>query len=247
MNGKSRLLIAVAVAAVLVFVVATVVRCTVVHADNPLEQIVPAAPGQDEDSSDGGEQTYAEPADVLALLKSSAWTAEGGKASIEFKDGRYVETDGTATKMTAFDVDSVSDEGDQSAVRLKIERADGTAKDSVVLVRKDASGTPAVSSDDFQLAKTYAQGKANSGPVSIEGVNAEYRELLGGSTDKLQSAITDYAHGHAPSATAASWTQELVIDYKSNVASSNFRLNDASSTMLTVSYDMGAHSFTVMG
>lgn len=251
MNKKSKILIALAIGAVVMLVGSSVVRCTLVHQDETVGQTVPVEPEDaqaEPDTSDASSQKPpADEEDALAILKDSAWTADGGRSTIAFKDGRYVESDGTASNMTAFDVSSVTEEDGQTSVILRLDRTDGTAKDSLVLLRQDASGAYSVSSDDFTLAKTYVQGTPNAGAVELVGVNDEFRELLGGTTEGLAEAVTDYAHKHVPAATRATWEQSLVVDYASGTASANFTCDDAASTVLTVEYARGPATFAVMG
>lgn len=251
MNKKGRILMALAIGAVTILVGSSVVRCTLVHQDETAGQTVPVEPEDAQarpDASDASSQKLpAAEKDALSILKDSAWTADGGRSTIAFKDGRYVESDGTANNMTAFDVSSVTKEGGQTSVMLRLDLPDGTAKDSLVLLRQDASGACSVSSDDFALAKTYVQGTPNAAAVELVGVNDEFRELLGGTTEGLAEAVTDYAHAHVPTATKATWEQSLVVDYASGTASANFTCDDAASTVLTVEYARGPATFTVMG
>ncbi len=251
MNKKGKILMALTIGAVVVLVGSSVVRFTLVHRDETVGQIVPV---ESEDSQakpntlDASSQKLpADEKDALATLKNSVWTADGGKSTITFKDGRYAESDGVANNMTAFDVSSVVEENNQTSIMLKLDLPDGTTKDSLVLVRQDAAGACTVSSDDFTLAKTYSQGASDAGAVEVAGVNDEFRELLGGTTEGLSKAVTDYAHAHVPTTTKATWDQSLVVDYAGGTVSANFTCDDAASTVLTVEYARGPATFKVMG
>ena len=195
MNKKGKILMALAIGAVVILVGSSVVRCTLVHQDETVGQIVPVE-SEDNQAQPNTLDTSSQklPADeknALAILKSSVWTADGGKSTIAFKDGRYAESDGVANNMTAFDVKSVTKESSQTSIMLKLDLPDGTTKDSLVLVRQDAAGAYTVLSDDFTLAKTYSQGAPNAGVVEVIGVNDEFRELLGGTTEGFSKAVTD--------------------------------------------------------
>lgn len=251
MNKKGKILMALAIGAVVILVGSSVVRCTRVHQDETVGQIVPVesegTQAQSNTSDASSQKPSADEEDALTTLRSSVWTADGGKSAIAFKDGRYAETDGVANNMTAFDVASVTKENDQTSIMLKLDLPDGSTKDSLVLVRQDEAGVCTVSSDDFTLAKTYSQGIPNAGAVEVAGVNDEFRELLGGTTEGLSQAVTDYAHAHVPTATKATWVQSLVVDYASGTVSANFALDDAASTVLTVEYARGPATFKVVG
>ncbi len=251
MNKKGKILMALAIGAVVILVGSSVVRYTLVHQDETVGQIVPVESEDNQaqpNTLDTSSQNLpADEKDALAILKSSVWTADGGKSTIAFKDGRYAESDGVANNMTAFDVSSVTKESNQTSIMLKLDLPDGTTKDSLVLVRQDAAGAYTVSSDDFTLAKTYSQGAPNAGVVEVIGVNDEFRELLGGTTEGLSKAATEYAHAHVPTATKATWTQSLVVDYASGTVSANFTCDDTASTVLTIEYARGPATFKVMG
>ncbi len=253
MSKKSKLVFALAIAAVLILVGSTVVRCTLVHQSNgPATSTTEQSSGQDS-SNQNDAQTQATDtsvadatAEAVSILQKNAWSADDGKASIAFKDGRFVETDGTTSALTTFDVTSVSAQPNQTTVMVRIDNADATTSDSMLLIRKSETGALRVVSDSFKLAKSYNQGKANSNPVKVE-INDEFCELLGGTTDALGKAITDYAHENAPTATKATWDKSLVVDYAENRVSANFTLDDAAATVLTVEYARSSATFSVMG
>lgn len=251
MNKKSKILMALAIGAVVILIGSSVVRCALVHQDESVGQIVPVeSEGAQETTEALNASSQILPAgekDALSILKSSVWTADGGKSTITFKDGRYAETDGVANNMTVFDVSSVTKENNQTSIMLKLDLPDGSVKDSLVLLRQDTSGAYTVSSDDFTLAKTYSQGAPNMGSVEVIGVNDEFRELVGGTTEGLSIAATDYAHAHVPTATKATWDQSLVVDYTTGIVSANFTCDDAASTVLTIEYARGPATFKVMG
>lgn len=256
MERRQKIILALAIGAVLILIGSTVVRCSMTGSD----QVGHDVPAEASTGSDSGEAAptgvSAEASDqklptseidALGVLKGNAWASEDGKSTIAFKDGRYVESDGVASNMTTFDVSTVTKETGQTSIMLKLDMADGSTKDSLVLLRQDNLGACTVSSDDFTLEKTYHQGTANQSPLAVEGVNDEFRELLGGTTDALDTAISDYAHAHVPTATKAAWDQALVVDYASGTVSANFTCDDTAKTVLTVEYARGPATFTVVG
>lgn len=251
MGKKTKVLLALSIAFVLVVVATTAARCTLVHRDDSRGQNVPVEEIQEEGGASAlpgdAEKTPSDEADVSALLKGNAWTAADGKATIAFKDGRFVESDGTSDSLTTFDIESVARQAGQTTILAEFDNADGTTNSGMIFVREDDGGVLSVVSDSFQIAKSYTQGAVNANPVIIEGVNAEFLELLRGTTDKLQASISDYAKANAPTATKADWSRELVVSYADNTVSANFTLDDPASTVVTVEYDRAADSFAVMG
>lgn len=250
MNRKNRIILVLAVGAVVILAASTIVRCSLSGDDSQVGQTVPATQAQqdanpDEDQTRSDEGTV-KAEDAMDILKGSVWTSASG-ATVTFKDARYVESDGTRSAMSAFDVKSITQNSSQTEVLLALDRTDGMSKESLVLLRQAANGTWSVSSDDFQISTTYAQGSPTVAAIQVVGVNDEYRELLGGTTDALQEAVASYARTHVPSATKATWTRELVVSYADGSVTSNFTCDDAASTMLTVAYDRAAKTFTVIG
>lgn len=250
MNRKNRVILALAIGAVVILAASTIARCLFQGTDEQLGQTVPAtqtladddqdeARTQSEDSAPGSSAP-------MDILKGSVWTSTSG-GTVTFKDARYVESDGKRSVLSTFDVKNVMQKPSQTEVLLALDKSDGTTKESLVLLRQKADGTWSVSSDDFQISTTYIQGSPTGAAIQIVGVNNEYRELLGGTTDALQDAIATYARTHIPSATKATWTRELVVSYADGTVTSNFTCDDAASTMLTVVYDRAACAFTVMG
>jgi hypothetical protein len=250
MNRKNRIILALAVGVVVILAASTIVRCSLSGAGGQLGQTVPATQAQADDDQDEvqaqSEDATTGAEEPMGILKGSVWKSTSG-ATIAFKDARYVESDGTRSVLSTFDVKSVTRNSSQTEVLLALDKPDGTAKESLVLLRQAADGTWSVSSDDFQISTTYIQGSPSGAALRVVGVNDEYRELLGGTTDALQEAVATYARTHVPSAIEATWTRELVVSYADGTVTSNFTCDDTASTMLTVVYDRTACAFTVMG
>lgn len=250
MNRKNRIILALAVGVVVILAASTIARCSLSGAGEQLGQTVPVTQPQADDNQ-GEVQAQSEDAtpgaeEPMDILKGSVWTSTSG-ATVTFKDARYVESDGTRSVLSTFDVKTVTQKSAQTELLLALDKPDGTAKEPLVLLRQKADGTWSVSSDDFQISTIYVQGNPTGEAIRVVGVNDEYRELLGGTTDALQEAVTTYARTHAPSATEATWTRELVVNYADGTVTSNLTCDDAASTMLTVVYDRTACAFTVMG
>ena len=79
MNKKGKILMALAIGAVVILVGSSVVRCTLVHQDETVGQIVPVE-SEDNQAQPNTLDTSSQklPADeknALAILKSSVWTA----------------------------------------------------------------------------------------------------------------------------------------------------------------------------
>ena len=157
MEKRKKALLALTIGMVLILVATTVARCSVVHAEQVQSDAFAEAAIDDVTSEvidakgDGSltEDSKLSGGDVIEVLKTNVWGSADGLTSIVFKDGRYVESDGTSSVMTTFDVGEVAIENDQTAIVLKVDCPDATVKDSLLLLRHDMTGALTISSDDF--------------------------------------------------------------------------------------------------
>ena len=254
MSKKNKVLLALAIGAMLILVASTVTRCTWAHQADQLGQIVPVENEQlansanpEQNSEEDHAATITAETDPMAMLQQNVWTSTDGQAHIAFKEGRFVESDQTTTKLTTFDVVSTDTRAEQTTLIVSIDQTDGTSKDAMIALRQSDNGVLSVASDSFQPSPSYTQGAHNDKPLEIEGVNDEFRELLGGTTDALGQALSEYAQTAAPASTKATWSKELVVDYNTNTVSANFVLDDPASSVLTVEYARASNTFAVMG
>lgn len=243
MDRKGKVTAAIAVACVAVMVAASAVRCVAVHGAE--DGRAPAVVGQQERSESAGAEEPAGAEDPIAVLKQTAWEADGGKAEMSFKDGRFVESDAKGQELTLVDVESVETGADQATIEATVEDAEGKRAPTVIVLRRNAEGLREVASDSFRKARSYTEGA--SGEISVEGVNAELTELIGGDVTGLSAAISERKAQSAPGARKATWDQVLTVDYKAGEASAAFTLDDAASTVVTVTYSLKDRTFEAVG
>ena len=79
----------------------------------------------------------------------------------------------------------------------------------------------------------------------MTGLAEPYPSLVDGRTDELASAISEWAAGHAPTATRAAFDGEVFVDVSGGRVSATFHLDDAASTIVTAVYRSG--EFSVLG
>ena len=121
----------------------------------------PDEPEQQQEQTPGEEQAAHTPEQAaLSMLVGNVWKSPDGKATLTFKDSRYVETEGSEVDFATFDVKQVTARDDGFALTLRLDATkDSEAKDSLVVIASDPKGIPTVSSDDFKLARTYVQSR----------------------------------------------------------------------------------------
>lgn len=249
MDRKSRIMAIAAIGAVAILIASSAIRCSVAKsAEDGAERAASAASEQTAQRQEGYASsdvqavasTTTQAASAIDTLKGKAWRSDAG-ASVTFRDGMYVETDGQTTKITAFTVDSESAKDGQTTLALSLYR-DGSADavQSVMVVKDAGDGKATVASDQFQMGKSYRESAQARTAFSVAGVNDEYRALVGGDEAGLDTALGSYMASHVPSASRASFDGEVYVDYNAKTVLATFTCDDAARTILTVTYSGGA-------
>lgn len=233
---------AIALAAVLALGVASgVARCAAVHGQQDKPQAQEAATTDTNATQDTAPEE-GEAQDALSILQSHAWQAEGDpNVTVEFRDGTFVETDASGVHVTAMEVTQVSETS--LDVRLVRDGGEGEAKTAIALSGKEGSWK--VSSDGFSCAHAYVEALPHREAVAVEGVTEPYTTLVEGRTDALALAVAAYCRAHVPTATRAAFDGEVYLDTNAGVVTATFHCDDASATILQVTYEGGA--FAVAG
>ncbi|MGI6536552.1 MAG: hypothetical protein ACOX12_09190 [Eggerthellaceae bacterium] len=134
-------------------------------------------------------------------LESHAWQQDGNsKTTIQFRNGSFVESDGTNAKVTAVTVQKATwGEGGGTLECKLIADGDRTERSSVISL-SGKEGSYKVSCDGFLMAKEYVQASASATAVSVEGLTEPYTSLIDGRNGDLAKAVASYcreprAHG----------------------------------------------------
>lgn len=212
------------------------------------EQPDAAPPESEQEKAEEETQQAATPEqEALALLVGSVWKSADGKATIAFKDGRYIEANGKSVEFATFDVKQVTARDDGFALTLRLDATkDSEAKDSLVVIAPDNKGVPTVSSDDFRLAKAYTQSQESRPAIKVAGVTDDLLRLLGGDDKGLVLAIEDHASKNVPAARTATWSEEALVDFKMGSVTTTFSCDDPAKTLITVTRSADG-KYSVMG
>lgn len=252
MQRKNKAMLAAAIGMVAIVVATTAVRCSIAHTveqggdvpptasvEQPAEQDAPEAEPEAEKGSD-------EAAAVLQDLRGGAWAASDGSGkTLAFREGSFVESDGASVSMTAFEVEGSGSSGEQRWLDvLLLKDGNATGRSATIVLDEGAEGT-SVACDGFSLSGRYVQAAIPGGPIEVAGLAEPYPSLVDGKTDELASAITEWAEGHAPTATRASFDGEVFVDVAGGRVSATFHLDDAAATIVTAVYRSGR--FDVLG
>lgn len=244
MNGKNKVMLIAAIGAVAILIASSVVRCSISKPAPDGQPGQPAAAEQSADAATTPEQ--AEEEAVLAILTGHKWQAKGDSTkTIAFKGGTFIESDGKASKVTAYSVLSASEASGASSVDVGLVRDGAESEAPAVISITGNEGAYEVSCDGFQVSKTYVQGSASEAPVAVVGLAEPYTTLIDGKTDELASSVAAWCREHVPTATKAAFDGEVYVDTKTGRVGATFHCDDAAKTVISVTCDGGA--FAVAG
>lgn len=239
---KNKLMLVAAIGAVAILVASSAVRCAAMRAADDgggqqqaeIEQGARTEQGETEAPDDAA-------AAVMAVLESHAWQADGDASkTIAFKDGRFVESDGKNTRVTACDVTGAGD----GSLDVALTR-DGDGRKQTVIALSGEEGSYRVSSDGFAMSGTYVQGSGAKDPVAVSGLADPYIELISGKRDELASTIAAYCRDNVPTAKKATFDGEVYLDTNTGRTVATFHCDDTAATILSVEYSDG--EFSVSG
>ena len=216
MQGKSRVMAAVAAGALVVALGAGAARCAIAPQegaqDSPQGQAQPAAAGAD--AATGKAASGAE------ALWNTAWTgADDPTATLRIVEGAMVESAGGTERAWFFSAEEPSEAGGVLSVPIEVKGTGDKAGD-LSLIQVSGDG------DNRTLAC--------DGAFSVTGTDDRLSEALGADVAAIEETVAGKAAEVSPQATGATWDKEVWLDYAGNVASTTFTLDDPASTVVTV-------------
>jgi hypothetical protein len=130
-------------------------------AEQPVESSSSAASSQiPSRSGEGADQNGDVEASIEKILRSHAWQQDGNaKATVQFRDGSFVESDGTNAKVTAMTVTKATWNGTEGTLECKLTADGDQTERSTVIKVSGNEGSFKVASDGFLVSKEYVQGK----------------------------------------------------------------------------------------
>lgn len=252
MQKKNKVMLAAAIGMVAVIIGSTAVRCSIAHTVEESAQSEAPAPAesiaQDAGSVDAVDAASAADAsqEIAKLLQGNVWQAEGApEKTIEFREGAFVESDGTSVRLTVFDAKEAGEGNGQKHLDIDFMREGDPYATPASIIVEERNGALTVASDAFAMESRYVQGKPAGTAVSVSGLAEPYTGLIDGKSAELASAVGSWCALHAPSATTASFDGEVYLDVRGGRVSATFHLDDAASTIVTAVYEGG--SFSVAG
>ena len=229
MQGKSRVMAAVAAGALVVALGAGAARCAIAPQegaqDSPQGQAQPAAAGAD--AATGKAASGAE------ALWNTVWTgADDPTATLRIVEGAMVESSGGTERAWLFSAEEPTEADGVLSVPIDV-KGTGDKAGGLSLIQVSGSGDARTLACDL-LTQAYTPQKVRGGAFSVTGIDGRLSEALGADSADIEDIVARKAAEASPQAAGASWDKEVWLDYAGNVASTTFTLDDPASTVVTV-------------
>ena len=229
MQGKSRVMAAVAAGALIVALGAGAARCAIAPQEDAQggfqEQTPPGA--ADADTGTVGAASGAE------ALWNTVWTgADDPTATLRIVEGAMVESSGGTEQAWFFSAEEPTEADGVLSVPIDV-KGTGDKTGGLSLIQVSGSGDARTLACDL-LTQAYAPQKAREGAFSVTGIDGRLSEALGADSADIKDIVAKKATEVSPQATGATWDKEVWLDYAGNVASTTFTLDDPASTVVTV-------------
>lgn len=229
MQGKSRVMAAVAAGALIVALGAGAARCAIAPQESPQEQAPPATAGAPEGAGSGTEKA----ASGTEALWNTVWTgADDPTATLRIVEGAMVESAGGTERAWFFSAEEPTEAGGVLSVPIDV-KGTGDKAGGLSLIQVSGDGDARTLACDL-LTQAYAPQRAREGAFSVTGIDGRLPEALGADAGAIEEAVARKAAEVSPQAAGATWDKEVWLDYAGNVASTTFTLDDPASTVVTV-------------
>lgn len=229
MQGKSRVMAAVAAGALVMALGAGAARCAIAPQegaqDSPQGQAQPAAAGAD--AATGKAASGAE------ALWNTVWTgADDPTATLRIVEGAMVESSGGTERAWFFSAEEPTEADGVLSVPIDV-KGTGDKAGGLSLIQVSGGGDARTLACDL-LTQAYTPQKVRGGAFSVTGIDGRLSEALGADSADIEDIVARKAAEVSPQAAGASWDKEVWLDYAGNVASTTFTLDDPASTVVTV-------------
>lgn len=229
MQGKTRVMAAVAAGALIVALGAGAARCAIAPQESPQEQAPPATAGAPEGA---GPETKKAASGTEALW-NTVWTgADDPTATLRIVEGAMVESDGGTERAWFFSVEEPSEADGVLSVPIDVKGTSDKAG-GLSLIQVSGDGDARTLACDL-LTQAYVPQRERDGAFSVTGIDGRLSEALGADAAAIEDAVAGKAEEVSPQAAEATWDKEVWLDYAGNVASTTFTLDDPASTVVTV-------------
>ena len=224
MNGKTKIVAAVAAGAVALTIGAGATRCAMDAPDAQNGQQAPQEQAPDERLPSESE---------FSSLANTSWTSRDGASKLSITKDALIERTADSTSVVYYTVsDEKTDAAGLSVTLSASEDIAAPGADTVVRIENEGASTRLTCD---LLKATYIQDGKAQAELSIAGDIRDLCALTGKNEADFESILESFAKAHSPYATSAAWDKEVWIDYGAHSTLTTFTLDDAASTIVTVS------------
>ena len=240
MNGKTKIVAAVAAGAVALTIGAGAARCSMDAPDAQTGQQAPQeqASGKQDDAK-ASQSSQQAPDERLSSesefssLANTSWTSRDGASKLSItKDALIERTADSASVIYCTVSDEKTDAAGLSVTLSTSEDIAVPGADTVVRIENEGASTTLTCD---LLKAIYVQDGKTQTALSVAGDVQDLCALTGKNEADFESVLESFAKAHSPYATSAAWDKEVWIDYDAHSTLTTFTLDDAASTIVTVS------------
>ena len=240
MDKKSKIVAAIAAGAVAVTIGAGAARCS---ADVPDAQAGQQAP-QEQTPEYGGQAQAGQPAQQetsgsqsagseFASLANTSWTSRDGASRLSITKDALIERTADAASVIYYTV--ADEKTDATGLSVTLNASEDVADPGTATVVRIEGDGPSLALTCDLLKETYIQDSKAQTSLSVAGDIEDLCVLTGKTEGDFESLLESFAKAHSPYATSAAWDKEVWIDYGARSTLTTFTLDDAASTIVTVS------------
>lgn len=229
MQGKSRVMAAVAAGALTVALGAGAARCAIAPQESPRSWRRPRWPAPLKALARRLERRHRAPRRSGTPRGRAPTTPT---ATLRIVEGAMVESADGTERAWFFSAEEPSEAGGVLSVPIDV-KGTGDKAGGLSLIQVSGDGDARTLACDL-LTQAYVPQKAQDGAFSVTGTDDRLSEALGADVAAIEEAVAGKAAKVSPQATGATWDKEVWLDYAGNVASTTFTLDDPASTVVTV-------------
>ena len=229
MQGKSRVMAAVAASALTVALGAGAARCAIA----PQEGAQGSSQEQAQQAAAGADAATGKASSGAEALWNTAWTgADDPTATLRIVEGAMVESAGGTERAWFFSAEEPSEAGGVLSIPIEV-KGTGDKAGGLSLIQVSGDGGNRILACDL-LTQAYVPQRERDGAFSVTGIDGRLSEALGADAAAIEDAVARKAKEVSPQAAGAAWDKEVWLDYAGNVASTTCTLDDPASTVVTV-------------
>jgi hypothetical protein len=243
MNKKQKAIAAIAASAVVLALGTSAVSCSInsgegegaVQAQEQSAQSTPNESSTTEASSASESASEDVVSTGFAALANTTWTGADTTSKLSITKDTLIETTEGGVKVMYFTIEDETTDATGISTTLNISNSlngDGT----LTVARIEAEGSTLKLTCDV-LSTTYTQDAKGETAIEITGDITELANTFGKDKADFKDALTTFAKTSSPYATSATWDKEVWVDFDAGTRLTTFTLNDAASTIVTITLD----------